>query len=215
MLRSVPLVPSPTDEDLRRGGAFDVEERLVPGPPDAPDVSLLVCLPTSATGPVGALYHVHGGGMISGDNRFGVMELLGWAQELKLAVVSVAYRLAPETPHPGPVEDCYAGLVWTAQHAEDLGVDPQRIVVAGASAGGGLSAALALLARDRSGPAVAGQMLMSPMLDDRNDTISARQMAGIGVWDRTAKTPAGRLCWASTGAPAGCRRMPLPPARRT
>ena len=84
------------------------------------------------------------------------------------------------------MEDCYAGLVWTAEHAAELGIDPDRIVVGGASAGGGLSAAVALMARDRGGPALLGQLLIYPMLDDRNDTPSAIQMAGVGVWDRTA-----------------------------
>ncbi|WP_246078641.1 alpha/beta hydrolase [Modestobacter excelsi] len=176
--------PSPTDEELARGGAFTVEDRSVPGPDGAPEISLLICRPTAATAPVAAIYSIHGGGLISGDNRALMTEVFDLAQELQLAVVSVEYRLAPETPHPGPVEDCYAGLVWTAEHAEELGIDPARIVVAGSSAGGGLAAAVALLARDRGGPALAAQMLMCPMLDDRNDTVSAQQMAGIGMWDR-------------------------------
>lgn len=185
MLRARDLVPPPTDDDLRRGGAFRVEERSVPGPHGAPEISLLICLPTSATGPVGAVYHMHGGGMVMGDNRGGMAEMLDWAQALELAVVSVEYRLAPETRHPGPVEDCYAGL-WVAAHAGELNIDPARLVVAGGSAGGGLAAAMALMARDRGGPVLAGQVLLFPMLDDRNDTVSARQMAGRGVWDRTA-----------------------------
>jgi acetyl esterase/lipase len=181
-----PAMPPPSDEDLRRGGAFEVTERLVPGPEGAPEVSLLICRPAGVTTPLAALYHTHGGGMIMGHNRLGVPEILDWAEELRLVVISVEYRLAPETPHPGPVEDCYAGLAWTAAHAGELGIDPDRIVIAGGSAGGGLAAAVALMARDRGGPELAGQMLMCPMLDDRNDTPSARQMAGLGVWDRTA-----------------------------
>jgi acetyl esterase/lipase len=186
VLRQNPLTPRPTDEDLRRGGAFTVDERSVPGPEGAPDVRLLVCRPTAATGPTAAVYFTHGGGMIVGDSRSGVLGIVEHAEELGMAVVSVDYRLAPETPHPGPVEDCYAGLVWTAAHADELGIDPARLVVAGGSAGGGLAAALALMARDRGGPALAGQLLMCPMLDDRNDTASAHQMAGRGIWDRTA-----------------------------
>jgi acetyl esterase/lipase len=173
-----------SDEDLRRGGAFEVEERTVPGPPGAPEVSLLICRPSGAAGPLPAVYHTHGGGMIVGSNRVGLGGVLDWAQELSLAVVSVEYRLAPEHPHPAPIEDCYAGLVWTAKHAAALGVDPELIVLAGGSAGGGLAAALALLARDRGGPALAGQLLMCPMLDDRNDTPSAAQMAGLGIWNQ-------------------------------
>ena len=122
--------------------------------------------------------------MIVGTNRLGLP--LDWAEELGLVVVSVEYRLAPEHPHPAPVEDCYAGLLWTAAHAEEIGGDPDRVILAGGSAGGGLAAALALLARDRRGPRPLGQLLMCPMLDDRNDTLSAHQMAGLGVWDRTA-----------------------------
>jgi acetyl esterase/lipase len=181
-----PLFPVPTDDDLRRGGAFAVSTAAAPGPAGAPDVPLLICRPTGVTAPVACLYYIHGGGMIIGDNRSGLPSALDHAAELNLAVVSVDYRLAPETPHPGPVEDCYAGLCWTAAHAAELGIDAARLVVGGGSAGGGLAAAVALLARDRGGPALAGQLLICPMLDDRNDTPSSRQMAGLGVWDRTA-----------------------------
>jgi acetyl esterase/lipase len=181
-----PAIPATTDEELRRGGAFEVTERLVPGPAGAPDLSLLICLPTGVTAPTAAIYHIHGGGMIIGDNRTGLPLMVEWAAELRAAVISVEYRLAPETPHPGPVEDCYAGLAWTAAHAAELGIDPERIVVAGGSAGGGLAAAVALLARDRGGPSLFAQMLMCPMLDDRNDTVSSWQMAGLGIWDRAS-----------------------------
>jgi acetyl esterase/lipase len=149
-------------------------------------VLLLICRPTGVTAPVPVLYGIHGGGMIMGDNRGGLPLLLDFVADLGMAVVSVEYRLAPETPHPGPVEDCYAGLTWVASHASEIGVDPARIVVGGVSAGGGLSAGVALLSRDRGGPALAGQLLICPMLDDRNESVSARQMAGLGVWDLAA-----------------------------
>jgi len=176
----------PTDDALRRDGRFIVEERSVPGPEGAPEISLLICKPTSVSAPTPAAYHVHGGGMIGGYKRTTILEVLDWAHELEMAVVSIDYRLAPEHPYPAPVEDCYTGLVWVAAHADELNIDPTRLVIAGVSAGGGLSAAVALLARDRLGPALAGQLLLSPMLDDRNDTGSARQLAGLGVWDRTS-----------------------------
>src|SRR5699024_2157089 len=83
-----------------------------------------------------------------------------------------------------PVEDCYAGLVWMADNAADLGVDPQRIIVMGGSAGGGLSAGVALLARDRGGPHLAGQLLLCPMIDDRNTSVASHQYAGLGTWPR-------------------------------
>ncbi|MDX3451982.1 alpha/beta hydrolase [Streptomyces sp. ME02-8801-2C] len=176
------------DLDLTLGGAFEVEDRVVPGPENAPDISLLICRPAAPAtdGPLPVIYHVHGGGMILGDNRVGVEAPLRWAKELGAVVVSVEYRLAPEHPHPAPVDDVYAGLLWTAEHAKEIGGDAERIVIAGASAGGGLTAALALLLRDRKGPRPIGQLLMCPMLDDRNDTPSSYQMANLGVWDRTA-----------------------------
>lgn len=176
----------PSDEQLSRGGEYEVAERTVPGPPDAPEVTLLICRPVAATTPTPALYQIHGGGMMFGNPRSGLEGTLDLAARVGAAVVSVEYRLAPEHPHPAPVEDCYAGLRWLAEHAAELNVDPGRIVVAGDSAGGGLAAAVALLARDRGGPALAGQLLRAPMLDDRNDTRSAHQMTGRGVWDRAA-----------------------------
>ncbi|MEU4564525.1 alpha/beta hydrolase [Actinoplanes sp. NPDC023936] len=186
MMRQGTVLAAVSDDDLRRDGRFTVEERTVPGRAGDPDISLLICRPTDPTGIPGCVYHTHGGGMILGDNRGGVPEMLDWAEQFNLVVVSVEYRLAPEAPHPGPIDDCYAGLLWTAAHAGELGFDPDRLIVAGASAGGGLAAALALMARDRGGPALLGQMLIYPMIDDRNDTPSAVQMAGRGVWDRTS-----------------------------
>jgi acetyl esterase/lipase len=186
-VRQGPGIQMLADLDLTMGGTFEVEDRQVPGPQGEPDISLLICRP--AAEPAGrrpVIYHVHGGGMVIGTNRVGVDVPLAWAQALDAVVVSVEYRLAPEHPHPAPVEDVYAGLLWTADHAAEIGADPERIVIAGASAGGGLCAALALLTRDRKGPQPIGQVLMCPMLDDRNDTPSTYQMAGLGVWDRTA-----------------------------
>jgi acetyl esterase/lipase len=177
---------APSDEELGCEGFFEVEDRLAPGPDGGPDVPLLVCRPTNAVGPRPVFYFAHGGGMVVGTNRVGLEAVLDWARRLDAVVVSVEYRLAPEHPHPAPVEDVYAGLVWTAEQAREIGGDPGRLVVAGTSAGGGLIAASALLARDRKGPRPIGQVLMCPMLDDRNDTPSALQMAGRGAWDRAA-----------------------------
>ncbi|MFB9960614.1 alpha/beta hydrolase [Agromyces bracchium] len=150
-------------------------------------VSVLAKEGRVGTGP--GIYHTHGGGMIAGDRFAGVAGVAGiaeWIDRFDAVAVTVEYRLAPEFPDPFPVEDCYAGLVWTAEHAEELGIDPARLIIAGASAGGGLAAGVALLARDRGGPALAGQMLICPMLDDRDQTISTRQIDGVGVWDRTS-----------------------------
>jgi acetyl esterase/lipase len=165
-----------TDDDLRRGGAIEFTELSVPGPEGAPDISLLVCRPAALTTRAPAVFHIHGGGMVVGDNRTGMLTMLDWIQETGVVVVSVEYRLAPEHPHPAPVQDCYAGLTWTAAHAAELGIDPDRLLIAGASAGGGLSAAVALMARDRGGPALIGQMLGCAMLDDRNQTPSSHEL---------------------------------------
>ena len=175
-----------TDDALRRDGAIEFRELTVPGPEGAPDISLLVCKPAALTSIVPGVYHIHGGGMVVGDNRTGMLPMLHWIQEAGVVAVSVEYRLAPENPHPAPVEDCYAGLVWTAAHAAELGIDPARLLIAGASAGGGLSAAVALMARDRSGPALIGQALFCPMLDDRNQTPSSYELDRAATWDRTS-----------------------------
>lgn len=173
-----------SDDDIRRGGAFEIDERTVPGPPGAPDISLLICRPTAGNAPFPVIYNTHGGGMVAGDSR--TRELAGEldrAQELQLAVVAVTYRLAPEHPDPAPVEDCYAGLTWLAENAVDLGLDREQVIISGNSAGGGLAAGVCLLARDRGGPRLLGQMLQCPMLDDRCDTRSVVQMNDVGLWD--------------------------------
>lgn len=175
-----------TDDDLRRGGAIEFDEITVPGPPGAPDLALLVCRPAGLSTPAPGVYHIHGGGMMFGDNRSVMAVMLEWIVQVGVVVVSVDYRLAPEHPHPAPVEDCYAGLLWTAAHAADLNIDPARLLIAGASAGGGLSAAVALMARDRGGPVLIGQMLGCPMLDDRNQTPSSYEIDGDAPWDRAS-----------------------------
>ncbi|MEU7032954.1 alpha/beta hydrolase fold domain-containing protein [Streptomyces sp. NPDC046237] len=184
--------PRPTVLELRADGRFEVEELRVPGAPGGgPDVTLVSARPAGITRPLPLLYYMHGGGMVMG-NAWSVLPGLldDWALTLELAVVSVEYRLAPQARYPGPVEDCYAGFVWAAEHAADLGIDADRVIVGGKSAGGGLAAALALLTRDRGGPAPIGQLLLCPMLDDRDDTFSSRQMAGVDLWDRTSNATA-------------------------
>ncbi|MFJ8622145.1 alpha/beta hydrolase fold domain-containing protein [Kitasatospora sp. NPDC093550] len=186
--------PRPTLDRLRDGGRFEVAELAVPRPDGGGDVTLVSARPAGVGGvggPLPLLYYLHGGGMVTG-NAWSVLPRLlrGWALPLGLAVVSVEYRLAPGTRFPGAVEDCYAGLVRVAERAGELGVDADRVVIAGKSAGGGLAAALALLARDRGGPVPVGQLLLSPMLDDRGDTYSSHQMAGHDTWDRASNATA-------------------------
>jgi acetyl esterase/lipase len=112
------------------------------------------------------------------------------ADRLKILVASVEYRLAPEYPFPAPVEDCYAGLRWTAEHAAELGIDPDRLALYGGSAGGGLAIATAMIARDRGGPALRFLMPIYPMVDDRNETESSHEITDIGIWDRAANIEA-------------------------
>jgi acetyl esterase/lipase len=112
--------------------------------------------------------------------------LVEWVLEYGAVAAAVDYRLASEFPDPVPLEDCYAGLGWFAGRAEVFGFDPRRVLIGGPSAGGGLSIGTSLLARDRGGPMPAAMLLMWPMLDDRNETVSALQIDGVGIWDRTS-----------------------------
>lgn len=175
---------APPIQELIGDLPIEHDERTIPGPEGAPDILLSIFRRTdhAANGP--GIYHTHGGGMIIGDRFTGAAEFLSWVLELDAVLVSVEYRLAPENPDPAPVDDSYAGLVWFAEHAEELRVDPDRIIIGGASAGGGLAAGVSLKARDLGGPDLAGQLLIYPMLDDRNQTVSSHQIDGIGVWDR-------------------------------
>ncbi|WP_371502460.1 alpha/beta hydrolase [Kitasatospora sp. NBC_00374] len=183
--------PRPTVRELRADGRFEVAEIRVPGVPAGPDVTLVSARPAGLAGPLPLLYYMHGGGMVMGNAWSVLPQLLReWALTLELAVISVEYRLAPQAQYPGPVEDCYTGFSWVAAHAAALGIDADRIIVGGKSAGGGLAAALALLVRDRGGPAPIGQLLLCPMLDDRDNTLSSRQMAGRDTWDRTSNATA-------------------------
>jgi len=146
--------------------------------------------PVNVAGPLPGIYYIHGGGMILGDvaGEDGSAQLL--CEQVGAVVVSVEYRLAPEHPHPAPVEDCYAGLVWTAKNAAELGIDPESLAIYGASAGGGLVLGCALLARDRIGPTLRFMMPIYPMIDDQNETPSSKEITDIGIWDRAGNIEA-------------------------
>ena len=155
---------------------LDVDELLVPGPARAPDVRVRRYLPADHDGPLPALIYVHGGGFVVGSLELYDADCRRIAAEVGAVVFSVDYRLAPEHPFPAGLEDCYATLLWVAERAGQLGVDPDRIAVGGESAGGGLAAGVALLARDRSGPRLCLQFLGIPELDDRLTTESMRRL---------------------------------------
>ncbi|KAL2839656.1 Alpha/Beta hydrolase protein [Aspergillus pseudoustus] len=155
---------------------------------DAP-VTLSVFSPklavTSNTTKRPAVYIIHGGGQIAG-NRFSALDSIirFFADVPDIVAISVEYRLAPEHPAPAALNDGYAGLVWIADpaNAAELGIDPARIVVMGGSGGGPIAAGCALLARNNHRPKLLGQMLLTPMLDDRGTTVSARQFENVGPW---------------------------------
>ena len=131
----------------------------------------------------GALLFIHGGAFIFGDLELEHDRCLYYAAHVGVVVVSVDYRLAPEFPFPAGLDDVKLALDWLVEHANDLGVDPQRICVGGASAGGALAAGLALLCRDENGPSLAAQMLIYPVLDDRVATLSMEAFEVYDPWD--------------------------------
>ncbi|WP_410632431.1 alpha/beta hydrolase [Amycolatopsis sp. cmx-4-83] len=139
-------------------------------------VVVTVLRPRHARPDAPGLYSIHGGGMVMDDRFADLPRLVPLIEEFGFVCATVEYRLAPEHPHPAPLEDCYAGLVWFAQ---TFGFE--QVIVGGGSAGGGLSAGVALLARDRGGPALAGQLLLCPMLDDR----TSADLPDL-VWSREA-----------------------------
>jgi acetyl esterase/lipase len=152
----------------------DQVERRDHAVPGRPSVSVRVHRPKGASGALPCVYWMHGGGLILGNNKQDDLRFDRWCPQLGCVGVSVEYRLAPESRYPEPLEDCYAGLRWVRDNAAALGVDARRIGIGGASAGGGLAAGLALLARDRAEIALAFQALIYPMLDDRMVTASSQ-----------------------------------------
>ena len=145
----------------------DLLVRKVPGPEGAPEVEVWIYRPRGLEGPLPCILHIHGGGYVAGDASGNEAMHRSLAPDLGCCILSVNYRLAPETRFPGAVEDCYAALVWLNANAAEAGVDPARIGVMGESAGGGLAAALALLVRDRGEYVLTFQHLIYPMIDDR------------------------------------------------
>ncbi|MFJ8689674.1 alpha/beta hydrolase [Micromonospora wenchangensis] len=176
--------PQPPIETHLQGRAVERREVTVPAG-DGAQIPLSIFSPTDRAAGAPCVYWVHGGGMMWGDRFSNIDVPLEWLDLFGAVVISADYRLAPEATGTTLVEDCYHGLLWVAENAAGLGIDPARIVVAGASAGGGLAAGVTLMARDRGGPAIAAQLLSCPMLDHRNDTTSSRQYTGPdGVWTR-------------------------------
>jgi acetyl esterase/lipase len=159
-------------------------DRQVPGPAGAPEVLVRIYQPAERPDTLPALLWIHGGGYVLGSVARDDLLAGSLAKFGPCVVASVEYRLAPEYPFPAPVEDCYAALRWLAAHSAELGVNRSRIAIGGASAGGGLAAGLALLARDRAEVEVTFQLLIYPMLDDRNIAPASETAPDTFVWSR-------------------------------
>lgn len=194
-ITDLPNARAATSAMLRALGCPDhsgvhVRDVVVPARAGSPDVPLRIYAPECGGEPA-AVFDVHGGGYMFGDLEMRHRRNLQLCRELGVLVVAVDYRLAPEHQFPAALDDCYSGLCWLADHARDLGVDPGRIAVHGVSAGGGLCAALALLARDRGGPTICFQYLAVPEVDDRLDTPSMRAFDDTPYWSR----PNAEISW--------------------
>ncbi len=174
-------------------GGVAVADHVAPGPAGAPDVLVRVYSPdgSAAAGGRPALLDIHGGGFTNGSVDMDHGFCVSAARRLGIVVATVEYRLAPEHPFPAGVEDCYAALCWLHGAADRLDIDVTRVGVGGQSAGGGLSAATALLARDRGGPPLCFQFLGIPELDHRLDTASMRAFVDTPMWS----LPQAVLSW--------------------
>jgi acetyl esterase/lipase len=178
--------------DLTRGSAapvpqtVSVEAAVVAADPE---VEVRIYRPQDA---VGAVVWMHGGGFVMGDLETEHPWAARIARGAGAVVISVGYRTAPEHRFPAAFDDAYAALVWAAEHAGDLGIDPANIAVGGHAAGAGLAAAVALRARDEDGPEIRYQLLNQPELDDRQESWSARQFVDTPFMTRSKVTASWR-----------------------
>ncbi|KAL6850765.1 hypothetical protein ACO1O0_007891 [Amphichorda felina] len=191
-----------TLEAALEGESFTHQERTAPGP--GGPVTLSLFYPKGDNHPSGtprpAIFQIHCGGIISGNRFTLIKEPLRWATATGAVCISVEYRLAPEHPFPAAMDDCWAGLRWVASHAAELGIDPDRLVVTGQSAGANLAGALAIRARDGKGPRLCGQLLDCGMFDDRMTTSSVNQYVSEGTWTRGSNVTAwGAILGPSAG----------------
>lgn len=185
----VAAIPKVMTEEM---AAVRFEDRKIPGLEGEPDVRVLIYAPAKAATPLPAILHIHGGGFVSGSADMSDPNSRAYAVDMDCVVVSVDYRLSPETAYPGPLRDCYAALLWLHGAAAELGIDPARIVIAGESAGAGLSAALCLYARDQGVVTPCFQYLAEPMLDHRSVDSDHPHVGHFG-WTRDHN----RFGWAS------------------
>ncbi|MEF2978916.1 alpha/beta hydrolase [Subtercola sp. YIM 133946] len=188
-LRRTIAAKCPTPRDLQRMGVI-VHDVQAPARHGEGVVPLTILQSPHATGPRPCVYLIHGGGMIAGTRMLRLDALAEWVLEFGVTVVSVDYRLAPEHPFPAGIDDCYAGLTWIHDNAAAFSIDTDFVIVNGASAGGGLAFAVALMARDLGAPAISHLIVQCPMLDDRNESPSSWELDGDGPWDRRSNLTA-------------------------
>ena len=184
VMRSTPEILAMMGTELPTDDRVTVENSEVPGPPDAPSVPVRIYTPKASAKnkKKPALVYFHSGGFVIGDIYLEEQRCLRLAADGECVVVSVDYRLAPENPFPAGVEDCYCALAWVGSQVKEMGIDIDRIAVGGASAGGALSAAVAQMARDRSGVSLAFQLLIYPVIDDRVETPSMKAFSATPIW---------------------------------
>lgn len=182
------------------------EDRTVPGPKGSPNVAVRLYRPEKLPGPLPTLLWIHGGGYMFGDLDQEDLIAKQFALAAECEVVSVEYRLAPENPYPAPLEDCYAALKWLSNQASELGIDRSRIAIGGASAGGGLAAGLALLARDRAEVNPVFQLLVYPMINDCNIAPASDVLPDTLFWTRESNLIGWRsyLCCEPGGEGISC-----------
>ena len=167
-----------------------IEDRNIDGPDGLLELRVRIYKPADVSGSLPGIFFIHGGGMIMGSIEGENLKAAMLCETIQSVVVSAEYRLAPENPYPAPVQDCYEALVWMSKNATELGFDPDRLAIVGGSAGGGLAIATALMARDQEFPKLCFQMANYPMIDDRNETPSSKEITDVGIWDRGANLEA-------------------------
>lgn len=207
MLAATPVPENPN---------IEISNHVAPGP--VGDLAVRVYSPKNVTKPAPGLVYIHGGGMIMGglDGEDGTCQMM--ADQLGAVIASVDYRKAPENPYPAAPEDCYAAASWVFENAAHLGIDAGNIGLYGQSAGGGLTIAVAMMARDRGGPKFKYMVPIYPMIDDRNESASSKLVTDVGIWDRAGSIEAWG--WYLGGNPADQYAAParatdvsgLPPA---
>lgn len=213
VLRQIRRQTFPKPEYIDDGLDVEVTRHSAPSA-GSPDVPLIAYRPCSAPDALPCLFYIHGGGFVSGSAAMMGAQHRSLCAELRAVVVAVDYRLAPETPYPGPLEDCYAGLSWVVANRGQIGVDEKKIAICGNSAGGGLAAGLTLLARDRGEISPAFQYLLNPMLDDRTGKNGPpHSYAGEFVWN-AANNRFGWRCYLGECAEAATPAYAAP-ARAT